>query len=59
MYGVLEARCRRADVEAEVYSPGGVEARCRRMYVEGWKYGALEACSRRSDMTVWRSGEAL
>ena len=33
-YGVLVARCRRADAEVRVWSSGSLEARCRRRDVE-------------------------
>jgi len=36
---------------------GALEAHCGR--VASKRYGALEACCRRADMEVWRSGRAL
>jgi len=48
-YGVLEARCRCADVEYR-----GIEARCRRADTRAWMYGDLEVWRRVADVEKWR-----
>ena len=47
-------RCRRVDVDVEVWSSGALEVRCSRRDIEVWRSGALEMRRRRVD--VWTCG---
>ena len=53
-HGALEARCRRADVEARMH--GALELWRLVADLGTWRYGALEACCTRADVEVWSSG---